>query len=339
MITSAMVGASHVHTPGFVRKLKDRSDVRVKYVWDQYQPVAEKQAGELGAAVAVDPAQVWTDPDIHAVVICSETSLHQELVLPAVEAKKHIFVEKPLGIGTQDANLMAKAIEDAGVLFQTGYFNRGNPIYQFVREQIRKGSFGRVTRIRHSNCHMGGMEDWFVDKEWSWMTDPKQAGFGAFGDLGTHSLDLILWMINRDVEWVTASVHTAEGRFGPDCDEFGEGLLVFEGGIVGSIAAAWVDVSNPVVFQINGMEGNAYVLDGELYFNSKHVEGADGREPWTDLPPAWPHAFDLFLNAVSGKPYPALVSAQEAALNSAVMEAFYQSARQQSWVEPVKVKS
>ena len=69
------------------------------------------------------------------------------------------------------------------------------------------------------------------------------------------------------------------------------------------------------------------------------VDGADGKEPWTDLPPAWPHAFDLFLDAVSGKPYPALVSAREAALNSAVMEAFYQSARQQSWVEPVKVKS
>jgi len=338
MPTLALVGASHVHTPGFVNKLKERSDIQVKYVWDQFQPVAEKQAAELGAAVAADPAQIWSDPAVTAVIICSETSLHKDLVLPAVAAGKHLFAEKPLGIGAQDAIAMAKAIEAAGVLFQTGYFNRGNPIYQFVREHIAKGSFGRVTRIRHSNCHMGGMEDWFIDKEWSWMTDPAQAGFGAFGDLGTHSLDLILWMISRDVERVTASVHTAEARFGPDCDEFGEGLLVFEGGIVGSVAAAWVDVSNPVVFQINGMEGNAYVVDGLFYFNSKHVEGADGKEPWTDLPPAWPHAFDLFLDAVSGKPYPALVSASEAALNSAVMEAFYQSARGQSWVEPLKVK-
>lgn len=337
MPTLALVGASHIHTPGFVNKLKERPDVQVKYVWDQFQPVAEKQAAELGAAVASDPAQIWSDPDITAVIICSETSLHKNLVLPAVQAGKHIFAEKPLGIGAQDAIAMAKAIEDAGVLFQTGYFNRGNPIYQFVREHVAKGSFGRVTRIRHSNCHMGGMEDWFINKEWSWMTDPEQAGFGAFGDLGTHSLDLILWIIGRNVESVTASVHTAGARFGPDCDEFGEGLLVFEGGIVGSVAAAWVDVSNPVVFQINGMEGNAYLADGKFYFNSKHVDGADGKEPWTDLPPAWPHAFDLFLDAVSGKSYPALVSAREAALNSAVMEAFYQSARQQSWVKPLEV--
>ena len=337
MTTIAIVGASHIHMPGFVRKIQEYPDSKVKYVWDQFQPVAEKQAGELDAAVAADPAQVWSDPDVKAVIICSETCLHKELVLPAVAAGKHIFVEKPLGIGAQDAILMAKAIEDAGVLFQTGYFNRGNPIYQFVREHIIKGSFGRLTRIRHSNCHMGGMEDWFIDKEWSWMTDPEQAGFGAFGDLGTHSLDLILWMVGQGVERVTASVHTAGARFGDDCDEFGEGLLVFEGGIIGSVAAAWVDVSNPFVFQVNGMEGNAYVAAGNFYFNSKHVDGADGQEPWTDLPPAWPHAFDLFLDAVSGKPYPALVSAGEAALNSAVMEAFYQSARQQSWVKPLKV--
>jgi predicted dehydrogenase len=337
MISLALVGASHIHTPGFVRKLQERPDIQVKYVWDQFQHVAQKQAMELNATVSADLTQVWSDPDIKAVIICSETRLHEELVLPAVAAGKHIFVEKPLGISARDAVRMAEVIEQAGVLFQTGYFNRGNPIYQFVREQISRGTFGRLTRIRHSNCHMGGMEDWFVDKEWSWMTDPEQAGFGAFGDLGTHSLDLILWMVDRDVERVTASVHTAKARFGKECDEFGEGLLIFEGGIIGSVAAAWVDVSNPVVFQVNGMEGNAYVVDGKFYFNSKHMEGADGKEPWTDLPPALPHAFDLFLNALAGKPHSALVSPREAAKNSAIMEAFYQSSQQGCWVEPAKV--
>jgi predicted dehydrogenase len=338
MTTIALVGASHIHTRGFINKLKERSDIQVKSVWDRIPSVAESQAAELNTTIAADPTSIWDDPEISAVVICSETNIHKDLILPAVAAKKHIFAEKPLGIGAMDAIEMAKAIEAAGVLFQTGYFNRGNPIYQFVREHIAMGSFGRITRIRHSNCHGGGMADWFVDKDCSWMTDPAQAGFGAFGDLGTHSLDLILWMIDRPVERVTASIHTATARFGEECDEYGEGLLYFEGGIVGSVAAAWVDVSNPVTFQINGMEGNAYVLNGKLYFKSQHVEGADGAEPWTDLPESWPHAFDMFLDAVSGKPYPSLVSPREAATNSAVMEAFYQSANQQTWVAPAKYK-
>lgn len=333
----ALVGASHIHTPGFVKKLKERPDIQVSYVWDRIPAVAERHAGELGAAAIPDPAQVWADGEIAAVVICSETNIHKDLVLAAAGAKKHVFAEKPLGINARDAREMAQAIEQAGVLFQTGYFNRGNPIYQFIRQHIALGSFGRITRIRHSNCHNGGMADWFVDKDWSWMTDPAQAGFGGFGDLGTHSLDLILWLVGRPVERVSASIHTATARFGPDCDEYGEGLLVFEGGLVGSVAASWVDVANPVTFQVNGMEGNAYVADGKLYFKSKHVAGADGSTPWTDLPPAWPHAFDLFLDSVSGKPYPALVSPREAAMNSAVMEAFYQSAQRKTWVTPMKV--
>jgi predicted dehydrogenase len=331
----ALVGASHIHTPGFVRKLKERPDIKVKLVWDRYPAVAERQALELNATMVADPKQVWNDPDINAAVICSETNLHKNLVLFAVAAKKHVFVEKPLGIGSQDAIEMAHAITDAGVLFQTGYFNRGNPIYQFMREHISKGSFGRITRIRHSNCHGGGMADWFIDKDWSWMTDPVQAGFGAFGDLGTHSLDLILWMMDRRVEWVSANTQTVNARFGPQCDEYGEGLLLFENGIIGSLAASWVDVANPVVFQLNGTEGNASVVDGKLYLKSEYIEGADGKTPWTDLPAPWPHAFDLFLDAVSGKETPPLVTPREAALNSVVMEALYQSASQRAWVAPL----
>lgn len=337
MPTLALVGASHIHTGGFVRKLKERTDIQVRYVWDRLPAVAERQAAELGAKMVPEAAQIWTDPELSAVVVCSETNLHKEIVLQAAQAKKHLFVEKPLGITAEDAIIMAKAIEEAGVLFQTGYFNRGNPIYQFIREHIRKGSFGQVTRIRHSNCHSGGMADWFVDKDCSWMTDVRQAGFGGFGDLGAHSLDLILWLVGRQVEWASASVQTAKARFGPDCDEFGEGLLVFEGGILGSLAASWVDVANPVTLQVSGMEGHAYVVEGKLYFKSQHVAGADGSASWTDLPPAWSHAFDLFLDAISGRPYPALVTAQEAAYSSVVMDALYRSGRQREWVAPVRL--
>ena len=82
---------------------------------------------------------------------------------------------------------------------------------------------------------------------------------------------------------------------------------------------------------VNGTEGHAYVRDGALYFQSKH-DGATGAEPWTALPEAWPHAFELFLDAVVGKPDVPLVSAQEAAARSAVMEAFYTAAARQAWV-------
>ena len=108
--------------------------------------------------------------------------------------------------------------------------------------------------------------------------------------------------------------------------------MVFTNGVVGTLAAGWVDVANPVTVLVSGTEGHAYVRDGALYFQSKHVDGATGAAPWAALPEAWPHAFELFLDAVVGKPDVPLVTAQEAAARSAVMEAFYTAAARQAWV-------
>src|SRR6185436_18167116 len=71
-ITLAFVGCAHIHTPGFVNLLKKRPDVKVKSVWDHDVPRAEKRATELGAQVVSDVDKISSDPEIQAVVICSE---------------------------------------------------------------------------------------------------------------------------------------------------------------------------------------------------------------------------------------------------------------------------
>jgi predicted dehydrogenase len=333
-IQVALIGCAHIHTPGFVNRLQDRQDVKVSYVWDHDEARAAKWTDVLGAQQVTDPAVAWEDPNVVGIIVCSETNRHEELVLPAAAARKHLFVEKPLGLGAEDAQRMAKAIEAAGVLFQTGYFQRGQPAHLFIKQQIEQGSFGKITRLRHSNCHQGSLEDWFTP-EWLWMTNKEQAGVGAFGDLGTHSLDIMLWMLG-DASSVTATVHVATGRYG-DCDEYGEGLLEFTSGAVGSLAAGWVDVAHPVNLILSGTEGHAYVANGQVFFKSEHVEGATGKTAWTELPEAWPHAFELFLNALAGETNVPLVSASEAAVRSAVMEALYVGAERKQWVAPKNV--
>jgi predicted dehydrogenase len=332
MVQVTLVGCAHIHTPGFVKRLQARPDIKVKSVWDHVPERAQKWAEALSAQAVAEVDEIWSDSEITGAIICSETNRHEPLVLAGAAAKKHLFVEKPLGIGADDAYRMAGAIEQAGVLFQTGYFMRGHPIHLFLREQIKKGSLGKITRIRHTNCHNGSLRGLF-DAEWRWMADPVQAGGGGFADLGTHSLDILLWLMGDAVS-VTANIDVATGRYG-DCDEYGEGLLKFENGAIGSLAAGWVDVAHPVNLILSGTEGHAHVANGQLYFQSEHVAGADGQEPWTRLPQAWPHAFELFLDALTGKQVP-LVGAQEAAVRSAVMEAFYQGASAQQWIAPKK---
>jgi predicted dehydrogenase len=326
----ALVGCAHIHTPGFIKRLLARPDVAVSAVWDHDPARAEKRAAELNVPIVTDLDAIWANPDIVAAIICTETDRHEPLVLAGAAAQKHLFVEKPLGLGAADAARMAVAIDDAGVLFQTGYFLRGNPIHLFLKTQIENGSFGTITRIRHTNCHHGALGDWFTP-EWLWMTDRQQAGVGAFGDLGTHSLDILMWLLG-DVMRVSAELGVAIARY-PDCDEFGEALIRFQNGVIGTLAAGWVDVAHPVPLLISGTEGHAYVRNNELFFKSSVVPGATGEEPWTDLPTAWPHAFELFLDAVGGQPNVPLVTAREAAARSAVMEAMYQSAGRQAWVK------
>src|SRR4051812_5514445 len=112
MTTIAFVGCAHIHTPGFIKAIKKRGPdaVKVKSVWDHDAERAKKRADELGAQVVADPKAVFDDADVSAVVICSETDRHHDLVPPAAAAKKQLFVEKPLGLGAKDAAAMADAI-------------------------------------------------------------------------------------------------------------------------------------------------------------------------------------------------------------------------------------
>ena len=327
----ALVGAAHIHTPNFIRILKGRPDVTVKYVWDHDHARAQNAAAALGAQVVDDPKTIWGDPDVKAVVICSETNLHHDLVLAAAAAGKNVYAEKPMGIGATESYEMADALEKAHVIFTTGYFTRTIPAMIFLKQQVDAGVFGKISRVRGSNCHNGSLGHWF-DTEWRWMADPKMAGVGGFGDLGTHYLDILMWMFGV-VDEVVADIKVVTGNYG-DCDESGEALIKFKNGITGTLGAGWVDLADPVQLMISGTEGYAYIDRGNLFFTCKNVEGADGNAPWRKLPPALPEPIDQFVDAVGGKSVPTLVSPREAAIRVSVMEAAYKSAKQNAWVKP-----
>jgi predicted dehydrogenase len=207
---------------------------------------------------------------------------------------------------------------------------RGQPQHVFIKDAIDKGKFGKITRARSSNCHSGALGGWF-DTEWRWMADPKRAGVGGFGDLGTHGLDMLMWWLG-DVALCTAALDNGTARY-PDCDELGESLMRFKSGIIGTLAAGWDDVANPVTVEICGTEGHAVIIDGKVHYTSKKDEGTDIKKPLEKLPQAKVAGFEAFLDAITGKPAE-LVGAREAAARSAVMEAMYQSARQQAPVAP-----
>jgi len=325
----ALISAAHIHTPKFIELMQARPELNVKYVWDDNTARGQTAAEKLATTFTKDTNEILSDASIKAVIICSETNKHEQLVLDAAKAKKHMFVEKPLGFADDDAQRMARAINEADIIFQTGFFMRGWPFHIFLKEQIEKGHFGKITRVRHSNCHAGSLKRWF-DTDWRWMADPTIAGCGAFGDLGAHSLDILIWLMGEVAE-VTGTVDIVTNHY-EGCDEFGEAMLRFKNGAVGSIAAGWVDVAQPFRLQISGTQGHAIVLGDDLYFESEFVVGSSLENIWTDLPDLQPHAFELFLDAITGA-NPQLISANEAAYQNTVMEAIYKAHETKTWVK------
>jgi predicted dehydrogenase len=313
-LTLGLVGCAHIHTPGFTKLLAEQENVRVKWAWDKDAARVAKWGGVVGARTAASAAEILGDPEV-----------------------KHLFVEKPLGTNGPESREMAEAIEKAGLVFTTGYFMRTDPKHLFLREQVAKGAFGRITHAAAWNCHQGSLGGWFDDKpgnvaeSWRWMADPKVAGVGAFGDLGTHSLDILMWMLGP-VEAVTADIRIVTGRYS-GCDETGTALLRTPEGVVAALTAGWVDVANPVTLQIAGTEGHALIVHDQLFFESKRVPGSKLKEPVTALPAAPKAPMLQWLDAVSGATGQPLVTPREAADRVAVMDAAYASARTGTWTK------
>lgn len=321
----AIAGAAHIHTPQYINDLQQHPEIKVKSVWDHDADRAAKTAATVNGKAVTDPKAIWDDPEIKAVVILSETNRHRDLVIPAAKAGKHIFAEKPLGINAQESYEMADAIEKAGVLFNTGYFMRTQPTNLYLKKQVETGAFGKITRVRGSNCHNGSLQRWFDKPDWRWMADPKIAGVGAFGDLGTHSLDILMWMFG-DINAITADIKVVTGNYG-DCDESGEALMKFKSGITGTLAAGWVDAGNAMPLYISGTDAEAFILfDRIVFMNRRQVN---------ELPDPLPPPMEQFIMAVSGKSVPTLVKAREAAARVSVMESAYKGAAQQAWTKPV----
>jgi predicted dehydrogenase len=319
--TLAWIGTAHIHTPGFVNQANERG-ASAAGVWDHDAARAAMNAEKLNCEVK-SLAQLAEDPEVNGFVVCSETNRHLELVQELVKTGKPIFVEKPMGPDGETSRAILAAFESSQSLFHTGYFMRGVPAVQTLKKKVAEGFFGQITRVRGSVCHSGALGGWF-DGEWRWMADRSQAGVGGYGDLGTHALDLLLWIFG-DVETATGLIGMGTARY-PGCDETGEGLLKFRNGIIGTLTAAWDDVTNPAMITVSGTKGYASLGDSLM------LAGPDGKlEKLEELEPQVPSGFGAFLDFLEGKPAD-LVTAQEACMRDRVMSAIYRGAETQTWV-------
>lgn len=331
-----ILGAAHIHVEQCARILGMTQGVQVRAIFDESPALAQRaqrMMGGDGVAVVDDAVEALLGrADVQAVVILAENIRHEPYAVAAAKAGKHLFVEKPLEIVGDKANRIAEAVEQAGVIFQTGYAMRSQGNIRFIRQAMREGKFGKVHRLRLQYAHAGSLIGWW-DEHYAWMAQRDKVGRGALGDLGIHCLDLLLWFTQGDaIQALAAHVANATGKY-DGIDEFGEAIFRFDSGLVATIASSYVDQSDANRLEISGTEGHAYISRDRLFVKCPNITGEEREMYWSRFDPSLPHPFEMYLAAIKGQADLPLIPVAEAAQGVVVMDKVYQAAQNGRWVK------
>ncbi|WP_205739804.1 Gfo/Idh/MocA family protein [Georgenia sp. SYP-B2076] len=170
---------------------------------------AAAAAARLGWADAeTDWRRVLERDDVGLVDICSPGSTHAEIAVAALEAGKHVLVEKPMANTLAEAEAMAAAARAAapsGVRAMVGFSYRRVPAVALARQLVADGRLGTIRQVRAQY-----LQDWLADPDapLSWRLDKEQAGSGALGDIGAHIVDLAQFITGQRVVGVSAMLDT-----------------------------------------------------------------------------------------------------------------------------------
>ncbi len=139
------------------------------------------------------------DPGVDAVYIATPPSSHCELALVAAAARKPCLVEKPMALDVAECTRMADAFDAAGVPLWVAYYRRALPRYLLVRDLLRDNAVGSIT-----SAHVEVLEPLASpERAQSWRFDPAIAGGGLFFDMGSHTVDMIDFLLGP-IEDITA---------------------------------------------------------------------------------------------------------------------------------------
>jgi predicted dehydrogenase len=182
--------------------------------------------------VFADERDLLRSDDIDAVVISTPSYLHQEQVVAALEAGKHVLVERPLALDAKGAEAVVRAAELADRALVVAYNNRYRPDMRGVKSFITAGELGPLFSIHGT---------WFNKKvrlrRPTWRHRKRTAGGGAFMDLGLQVLDLALWLLDYPkVERVTAHMHPGEDL---EVEDSASVMAVVETGVIISVQVTW----------------------------------------------------------------------------------------------------
>lgn len=348
IIKAGVVGCGGIANGKHFPAIKKNGKIELVAFCDLIKERAEKAKEEYGTP----DARVYTDytelvkEDVDVVYVLTPNNAHAPVSIAAMKAGKHVMCEKPMAKTYAEAKEMVKTAKETGKILTIGYQNRYRADSQYLKSACEADELGEIYYAKAHAIRRRAVPTWgvFIDEE-------KQGG-GPLIDIGTHALDLTLWMMNNyEPASVTGSTYrkladqTQTGNAWGDWDpkkftveDSAFGFIKMKNGATIVLEASWalnsLDVDEAKT-SLCGTKAGADMKDG-LRINRVHhgrqcVEkpdlGAGGVAFYdgTEEKPADIEA-EVFYNAVT-KGTPLTVEPEQALVVTQLLEAIYESAK------------
>ena len=204
---------------------------QVTAICDIYEPFLKRAgAGAPRAEAFADWRRVIDATTVDAVVVATPTALHGDVAIAALQAKKHVYCEAPLGATIDSARAIAAAAAAAtGSIFQGGLQGRTNPLYRHVLQFVKSGVLGDLALV---NAQWNRKDSWrraapTPDRERAINWRLEKSSPGLMGEVAIHQLDLVAQYLGSRPSAVIGSGAIAAWRDGRETPDTASCLLDF----------------------------------------------------------------------------------------------------------------
>jgi predicted dehydrogenase len=273
-IRIGIIGCGGIANGKHLPALKNVKDVRIVAFCDilpEKAEAAKKKFGQEDANVYEDYKELLKDESIDVVHVLTPNRAHSFITVDALRAGKHVLCEKPMAINYAEAKKMLAAAQETGKILSIGYQNRWTPKVQYAKEVAEAGELGEIYYARAVALRRRAVPTWGV------FLNEKEQGGGPLIDIGTHALDITLWLMNnyKPKYAVGATFRkladqknqaNAWGDWDPKeftTEDAAFGFVVMENGAVVSVETAWaLNIADPkeAVTQLCGTLGGLDML-------------------------------------------------------------------------------
>ncbi len=182
--------ANGKHMPS-LQKVKECEMVAFCDIIVERAEEAAKKFGVEGAKVYTDYKELLKDTSIDVVHVCTPNRSHSFITVDALESGKHVMCEKPMAINSVEAKKMLDAAARTGKKLTIGYQSRQRGDAQYMKKEAENGRFGDIYYAKATALRRRAVPTWGV------FLDEYEQGGGPLIDIGTHALDLTLWVMNN----------------------------------------------------------------------------------------------------------------------------------------------